>query len=84
MPVVAKDTPASQAPYSASERACMSPGARTTRGKAAAMARMPSSACSELIGFPSAAYRASTQWAIAFMPLAAEIATGRPRVSAGS
>jgi hypothetical protein len=54
------------------------------RGSAEASARMPSSAISEMMGLPSCAYSASTQCAMAFMPLAAETAAGSPSVSSGS
>ena len=49
-----------------------------------ASARMPSSATIELIGFRSLAYRASTQWAIAFIPLGPVADVGRETVRAGS
>src|SRR5438876_11693316 len=72
--------PASQAPYNALLLASRSLGLPTTRGSEELNVFIPSSAIIEMMGLPSCAYSASTQCAIAFMPLAAETAAGSPSV----
>src|SRR3989442_541802 len=74
--------PASQEPYNALLLASRSLGLLTTPGSEELNAFIPSSAISEMIGLPSCAYSASTQCAIAFMPLAAEMAAGSSRLRA--
>ncbi len=57
---------------------------RPPPGSPRVSALAPSSARAEVTGLAPGAYRASTQWARAFMPLGPVTSAGRPVVSAGS
>src|SRR5215203_4232697 len=68
-PAPAMADPASQAPSRASDRAARPAGPATARGRPRASTLAPSSASTEVSGLAPGAYRASTLWARAFMPL---------------
>src|SRR6516164_3063461 len=84
MLAMASADPASHAPYRASARPSRFAGAVTTTGNDRASAWIASAASSELIGVAFAAYKASTAWAIAFMPDDPDTRGGRLTVRAGS
>ena len=84
IPTAPSATPPSHAPYSARERASRFSGCLTISRRPPAMARIPSSAIIEIIGFASREYRASTQCAMALIPLVTERPTGKDADKTGS
>ena len=76
--------PASQAPMRHSPRAATLAPSATTAGRFCPNRRIASVASPTVTGVRLSTHSASTQWAMAFMPLAALTAAGRPSVRSGS